>query len=286
MFYPAKMQNWDDIRLILAIARAGSYARAAESLQLHETTVSRRVSALSHQLGFALFDRNGRSLRPTDKAQRLLRAAEEAESAFDRAAEEIASDRTTLTGTVTITAVPHIVNHVLTTNLPALTTRHPALSIHIIPTGSDLGLVTRDADLALRFGIEKTEGDATAQRVSTIPYGVFGRSPDQPWIGYGGRLSAHPPALWTRSEVQREGAAAPALSVEDADTMAHAIAGGAGKGFLPVLRQNTPRGARRLDTGRTDWERPLWLVAHPDGRHLTRIRAVTDWIKESIAAAL
>ena len=49
--------RWDDIPLFLSIARAGSLAGAARTLDLNAATVYRRLNALEEDLAARLFER-------------------------------------------------------------------------------------------------------------------------------------------------------------------------------------------------------------------------------------
>lgn len=58
------------------IQRHGSLSSAAAAMSLSQPAVSRLVSNLEHEIGFALFHRDRRALRPTDEARRFHREAE------------------------------------------------------------------------------------------------------------------------------------------------------------------------------------------------------------------
>ena len=49
--------SWDDLRFLLAVARAGTLSGAARSLGVNHTTVSRRIQALEEHVGVRLFER-------------------------------------------------------------------------------------------------------------------------------------------------------------------------------------------------------------------------------------
>jgi DNA-binding transcriptional LysR family regulator len=59
--YVAKMQNislaWDDLRYLLAIARARNLAGAGQALGVNHSTIYRRLQGLEHALGVQLFER-------------------------------------------------------------------------------------------------------------------------------------------------------------------------------------------------------------------------------------
>ena len=63
--------------MVLALAAAGSTARAAGQLHLTQPAVSRALLALEDKLGVALFERAQRGLTPTAAGNRLLSGARE-----------------------------------------------------------------------------------------------------------------------------------------------------------------------------------------------------------------
>ncbi|MEQ8366301.1 MAG: LysR family transcriptional regulator, partial [Roseicyclus sp.] len=58
--------DWNDIRVSLAIARAGSLNQAALLLGMDQSTVSRRLTALEAKLGTTLFQRSSHGVLPTE----------------------------------------------------------------------------------------------------------------------------------------------------------------------------------------------------------------------------
>lgn len=79
-----------DLRLVVAIAEAGSLGKAALALPLALSAASARLKLLEHRLGTQLFERSAQGAQPTppgrqflDYARRILRAADEAQEAMD-----------------------------------------------------------------------------------------------------------------------------------------------------------------------------------------------------------
>jgi LysR family transcriptional regulator for metE and metH len=64
-----------DIELVLAVAEAGSTVKAAASLHLTQSAVSRGLLLAEHKLGLALFERRPRGLEPTTAGKRLISGA-------------------------------------------------------------------------------------------------------------------------------------------------------------------------------------------------------------------
>ena len=84
-------QDWDDLRLFLAVARAGSLAGAARMLGVTHSTVFRRIGAFEARLGARLFNR-----LPSGYA--LTAAGEEMRDSVLRIEEEIAALALKVTG--------------------------------------------------------------------------------------------------------------------------------------------------------------------------------------------
>jgi DNA-binding transcriptional LysR family regulator len=81
------------LRIFVAVARTGSFTRAAELLQLRQPTVSQQIQVLETGLRTRLFDRRGRVTVPTaggvallGYAERILALADEAQAATREAA--------------------------------------------------------------------------------------------------------------------------------------------------------------------------------------------------------
>lgn len=56
------MDDWNELKLVLAVERAGSLTRAAEALRVDHSTLFRRLRALEERLGAKMFDCSGRGL--------------------------------------------------------------------------------------------------------------------------------------------------------------------------------------------------------------------------------
>ena len=51
------MEDWNDLRLVLAVARTGSLKGAAQAMRVNHSTAFRRLGALEEALGVRLFER-------------------------------------------------------------------------------------------------------------------------------------------------------------------------------------------------------------------------------------
>jgi DNA-binding transcriptional LysR family regulator len=74
--------RWDDLRLLLAVGRRGSFLGAGRALGLATSTLSRRLTALERSVGAVLVERRADGARLTDAGRRLAAAAEDVELAL------------------------------------------------------------------------------------------------------------------------------------------------------------------------------------------------------------
>jgi DNA-binding transcriptional LysR family regulator len=272
-----QVRNWDNLRFLLAVARAGGNAEAARRLAVDETTVGRRIAALERTIGAPLLEGPMGARRPTEAGPELVAIAEETERRLGLATETVSATRDAHVGPVRVTAVPMLANRVIIPALPTLRDKHPRIVVELIATPEDLSILGRQADIALRFGAPGEEKDAVARRVATLRYGVYGRRGAEGWIVHGGRLAGLPHSKAIDAMV---GSDQRAVMVDDGDTMAWSIDHGLGKGLLPEIVGDDLARASRLPMEVPKVERPLWMILHPDGRHLARVRAVAAWIAD------
>ena len=68
--------NADLLRTFIEVARLEHLGRAADALQSDQSTVSRKIARLEHELGVPLFERIGRSIRLTKAGRRFVGRAE------------------------------------------------------------------------------------------------------------------------------------------------------------------------------------------------------------------
>ena len=120
------------LEYFIASCEEGSFARAAQRLEVSVPAVQKLVSALEGSLGFALLERGARGVRPTaggseylDRCRPLLAELEElghAERALQGSSERAS-------GTLAVAAHPQLAHHVLLPALPRFHALHPEVEI-------------------------------------------------------------------------------------------------------------------------------------------------------------
>ncbi|NUB12798.1 LysR family transcriptional regulator [Azospirillum brasilense] len=70
------VEDWNNVRVVLEVARTGSLSKAAAALGVDQATISRRIATLESRAGVPLFERRSTGTRPTANGQMLVEAAE------------------------------------------------------------------------------------------------------------------------------------------------------------------------------------------------------------------
>jgi DNA-binding transcriptional LysR family regulator len=98
------MLSFDGIIEFVTVAETQGFSAAARHLNINVSQVSRKVSALEHQLGAALFVRSTRNVRLTDAGARYYQQCKELVAGLEGANEELAGERVNLSGTLKVSA--------------------------------------------------------------------------------------------------------------------------------------------------------------------------------------
>lgn len=279
--------DWDDVRVFLALARAGSLTAAARSLRIEHTTVARRIAQLERALGLHLFDRLPRGWMLTSEGEQLAaRAAQMEEQAHEFMRE--AADGVQLSGTVRLAASPSVGQEFLLPRLCAIHQRWSTITLELVVETRVAVLSRREADLALRIGRPQDPGLA-ARLLGTMAYGLYcgagyteGRSEaDWRFIGYDDSLAHTPEHQWLESV---RGSRGYALRANTLALQRDAVRMGMGLAVLPHFMAAGDARLERLPVAAGTPAREIWLVVHPDVRRSPRVRLIADLLVEVVGS--
>ena len=284
--------NWDDVRIFLAVARAGQILGAARRLELNHATVSRRIAALEAALGAMLFRRHTAGSELTAAGERFLGIAERMEADMIAARSELAGEGEAVSGTVRIGAPDGFGVAYLAPRLGALTAEHRELSIQLVPVPRSFSLSKREADIAIT--VERpTEGRLVAAKLVDYSLGLYASRtyaeehglPATPaelsrhrLVGYVGDLVASS-SLDYAMEFSPDWTAR--FSISSALGQVEAVRSGAGIGILHAFI------ARALPelvavTAAPPIRRAYFIVYHESMRPLRRIQAMASFIARQV----
>ena len=280
--------NWNDLRYVLATARAGRLAEAARRIRVNETTIARRIARLEQSLGSQLFYRDAGVLVPTESGSLVVAHAERIEMEIGQLKSTAAGADGRVSGSVRITSTPWLINRLLIPALSALRAAHPLITTELIADPRNLNVSKREADIAIRLARPDRDHRAIARRIATFDFAVYGpagkNAKSLAWISFEEGMAMLPHVARISEEMKREDKPQPALLANDTDVVVHAIAAGLGKSILPRLIGDRAPGLTRLSGPVPVLSREVWLLVHPDLRRLQRIKAATAWIENTLAA--
>jgi DNA-binding transcriptional LysR family regulator len=141
---------WEDVRIFLAVAEAGSVSGAARQLRVGQPTVSRRLSLLEHRLGATLFRRSVKGVALTADGERLVPAARKMAEWAGEVGRVAESPGQGPRGLVRVTAPPHLSHDFLAPFAGMLAAREPGIRLEVLSSIELLDLARGEADLALR----------------------------------------------------------------------------------------------------------------------------------------
>jgi len=145
--------NWDDLKVLLALHRAGSTRKAATTLGVSNTTVMRRLESLEQQVGGRLFDRTPDGFRATSFAEQLLPVAREVEEMLTEAERQVSGKDSELNGRIRLSLPAVPVTHVAE-SIAEFAVTYPRIELDITVSDYPVDLARREADIAVR-GIPK-----------------------------------------------------------------------------------------------------------------------------------
>jgi len=284
---------WDDLRYLLAIARASSLNGAARALGVNHSTVFRRLNALEEQLGVRLFERLPDGYVPTIEGEEIRRHAETIEASVHALERAVAGRDFKLSGEIRITTAPNLAADYLAGYVADFRVLHPEIRVEIAASDSAYDLARREADLALRATVRPPEY-LVGRRVVASTWHVCasrgylaGREPPRTMAELAGHALVGPDRAfmrvpmfdWMRNHFPDAQFVAFA---NDLITMRALTLTGMGIAFLPNDQSHAD--LVHLFPVEPAYIGSLWLLTHPDLRHVARIQVFMDYLAERLRA--
>lgn len=287
------MLDWNDVRIFLALRRAGTLAGAAAPLTINATTVGRRLTALEEAVGARLFDRTPDGYVLTHAGRDLLPHAERMETDALALEREVSGADQRLTGLVKLSTTEMLATRFLTPHLPRFHAQHPAITIDLNCTPRSVSLARRDADIALRL-TRPREDDVVARDLAAIHLALYatrayldahGR-PDRDFSGQAVILFAASQAFalengWLEPRVA---GARVALRSDSVSSVYAAAMAGVGIALLPRVIADAEPTLERIPSDSEPEPRRIWQGVHRDLLKSPRVQAVSRFLAEAVAA--
>lgn len=281
--------NWDDLRIFLAIAKAGTVTGAGKQLGVAHTTISRRLSAFESQMEVRLFDRVPGRFVLTEAGEELRAIALDIESNFIEAERLLQSRDRRLSGTIRVSTPELMLTGWIGPYLKEFCESHPEIELQMVISSALMSLPQREMDVAIRFTNRPPE-TAIGRKLMPIAMAVYASkkylAEHEPirnlnqlhWIGIEPAerdmdmpfLVEHMPSINVRMRMS---------------SLAHVyfmVKQGAGLARLPHIVGEIDPSLERVPGLPIEKRLDLWLLTHRDLRNIARIRTFLDFMAERI----
>ncbi|MCC2651556.1 MAG: LysR family transcriptional regulator [Microvirga sp.] len=286
--------DWDKIRLFYEVVDAGNFTRAGEKLGVNQSSVSRQISALEHDLKIPLFHRHPRGLILTEHGEVLFRAAQDIRQRLEETRQRLTETSERPAGDLRVTATVGIGGIWLAQRIKEFLDLYPEVRIQLILTNEELDLAMREADIAIRLRLP-AQPDLIQRRLFTIQYHAYAANSylerlgeperiedldDHSILSLGGDQPAFILDLHRLSQLGRDpkDPRPSRLVVNDSLALRKAIENGAGIGMAPdYAMSNNPKVKQVL----RDVQMPVldsYLVYPEELRSVARVQVFRDFL--------
>lgn len=282
------MVVWDDLRILLALARNPSLRTAADMLNVDPTTVTRRLARLSETLDATLFERRGSFYYLTERGAEFLESVERAEASILEAFEVSTSGG--LSGVIRIGAPESLATWFLGPLLPEFQEANPRVMVDLITPSWVPDPLKREVDVAIL--VERpVRGALTARKLAETTLQLYAsesyldRYPainslddlvGHRYIGYVRGMPSSSQALeYTLRPLPGLVAGIRTTSMA---VQANLVEAGKGMALLPYYAGTRIRGHRVVCPDEVRLKQSFWLVVRQDVRQSSRVTAFIKWL--------
>jgi DNA-binding transcriptional LysR family regulator len=282
--------NAPELEVVLAMVRTGTLAAAGERLGVDASTVFRSLQRIERGLAQPLFERSRSGYRPGELAQALAEQAERIEAALESARSVTQALPEQVAGSVRITTTDTLLHGLVAPALKALHASHPLLAFELHASHELASLTRRDADIALR-ATRRPPQHLVGRRIGPLRVALYAarkggvkRLADveagaAAWVGPDDALPDHPSVIWRKRHFPK---VAPAWRVNSILTVMELVALGLGVGVLPMFLAQGRKDLLALTGPIEECDTELWLLTHPESRHLRRVATVYGHLAEAL----
>lgn len=164
--------NWDKLRIFHKVAQAGSFTRAAETLNLSQSAISRQISALEDTIGQPLFHRHARGLILTEQGEILFDAADAMAGRLTSASSRLTDSKEAPAGPLRVTTTVGLGSAWLAIRLDRFLDQYPDIDVELILSNDELDIAMREADCAIRLR-QPRQPDLIQRRLFTVHFHVY-----------------------------------------------------------------------------------------------------------------
>lgn len=278
--------DWNDLRYVKAIADRGNVADAAPLLNVHQSTVFRRLNTLEKNLGVRLFERLPSGYVMTMAGEDFCQAAERIEADLIALNRRISGQDLRPSGTVRVTMADALLTKLLAPCLTEFRSKYPEIELEIIVSRDALNLTKREADIAIRATKQPLE-TLVGRKVANVEFAVYGSKeylrthPNlsnlnrHDWVGFDDSAIDPATASWLKQNVPD---AKFQYRFNTCLGILAAVKENAGLALLSCYLGDSEPDLTRVCLPIPEISKDLWILTHEDLRYVTRIHTFIDFV--------
>ncbi len=265
--------DWDDLRLFLAVARAGGLSAAAAATGKSPPTLGRRMLALERRLGRELFRRLPRGYELTADGQDFLTKASAIEVQLHPI---VVADPDRMTPVVKVSAGLWVTQYLCARASDIM--RGDQIRLRFSAEDHLVDIGRREALIGIRN--HRPDGPGLAGRkVAQVAFAVYAR--DETIGTWASVLGTTPSAQWVQAKAQHD----PSIEVTSSRNALDLALSGAARAVLPTFIGNQYGDLQQLSDPIPELVHDQWLVTHHEDRFLPEVRMAIDRIAAILRAA-
>lgn len=298
----SKLPDFEAWAIFARVAESGSFARAADELELSKATVSKAVSRLEARLGASLFHRTSRRLSLTESGRHALERANRILAEGEAVEAETAAQSAIPRGVVRLAAPVSFGLLHMAEILPDFLARYPEVTLDVSLADHKVDLVAEGFDLAVRIArlqdsslLARKLCDMRVMLVGAPRYfEAFGK-PEHPRDLARHRCftytNVESPDVWRFTNVAGEEQAVSVegpMRVNSSESLSASLRAGLGVALQPEFICWRDLNEGKLETAMCDWLPPtpaLHIVSPPGRLRPVRVKVLMDFLAERLAAA-
>ncbi|WP_422849163.1 LysR family transcriptional regulator [Acidovorax sp. M14] len=293
------MDQIQAMRIFVRVVEAGTFTRAADSLNLPKATVTKHVQALEERLRVKLLNRTTRRVTVTpdgaayyDRTVRLLTDLDDIEASMTNA-------RANPRGRLRIDVGTSVAQLLIIPHLAEFHARYPDIQVDLGVSDRTVDLIGDNVDCVIRGG-ELSDQSLVARRIGNLEFITAAApaylerkgTPTHPLeieekhasvIYFSPQSGRHYPLEFRRGDESIDITGPYQLSVNEANAYVTSIVAGLGIGQITSWQAQRYLASGALVQLLPDWTQPLLpvYVVYPPNRHLSaKVRAFVDWAAE------
>lgn len=279
--------DWNDFRVVLAIAEAGSLAGAQKKMLVSHATVFRRLNHIEGKMGVRLFDRFNGVYTLTAAGHEVANTANRIESEILNVARRVAGEDCSLSGVIKVATTDSLFRGVLASIFSEFMQQYHEIEVEVVVSNFMLDISRHEADVAI-FPETNPPESLIGRKVGVIQQAIYGHKDylagrttfqNMSWVATDEASSYRSLDKWMTLSGFNEKCR---LRVNSINGMQTAICCGVGVGVLPCYLANLDPNLVRCGDVIDEMQSDLWLLTHRDYRRVTKVIRFMDHCSERL----